>query len=117
MRVILHIVNLLLSHKKFCYFVICTLSLLFALCTIFFYKSICNVVSSLFKRISETHTIVTRQSEFDFYVPRSNVTSCRWFIVTHGPFVWNNLPERVKSCVKLPMFKNIVKSMLFDDYN
>jgi hypothetical protein len=82
-----------------------------------FYNCICNVVSSLFKRTNETHTINTRQSEFDFYVPQSNVTSCRWFIVTQGPFVWNNLPEHVKSCVKFPVFKTIVKSMLFDDYD
>ena len=81
-----------------------------------FHNPVCYSVAHIFKQSNNVHSISTRQSNINFFVPQSSVTYRRWFITTQGSFIWNKLFPNFKSCTSLSKFKSLFKDNVFQNY-
>lgn len=70
-----------------------------------------NIFSTYFSRRCSIHSYNTR-SNSDLNVPLAHSNSGQRSIIFRGSQFWNRLPEELKSCTSITMFKKKVKHLL-----
>jgi hypothetical protein len=81
-----------------------------------FVHDVCTTIGNMFTRLCEIHVKDTRGSNYDFFVPRCNVTSRKNFITFQGPHLWKDLSLRTKLSNSVCVFKKQLKKELFVTY-
>ena len=72
-------------------------------------------LTEMFTKVQDQHQYVTRNSQYNFVIPRVNGMSMDSFAY-QGSKVWNSLPNEIKASPNKHRFKTAVKEIFFRMY-
>ena len=87
---------------------------------IFMHKYTFNRLPSVFENFfipnSNIHSYPTRNSS-GYHLENPRIILAQKSLKHHGPDVWNSLPDSLKQCTKLHLFKQQFKNILLNQYS
>jgi hypothetical protein len=77
-------------------------------------KLLPDIFNNYFRLVGEVNERITRQQN-NLYIPKSKLTQGTLTMKRHGAELWNDLPEELKCCNSISLFKQNVKLYLLNN--